>query len=427
MSFLPKRRLPLAILAVVALAASLFVMFQAPKRPKPAPPPPAPPDLSVLSPRPDWPALEAFQETISRAEFEELLTQVFTTGDAWRRFIAVDDAGAGIATDGPGGETFRLRFAKAGAETNAPRAWRTAAELPPAPAGKPLGGMKIAIDPGHIGGAWAVMEERDFEVAGGTPVREGDMTLLVAKLLKPKLEALGADVSLVRKTTEPVTKLRPDDLLDFARKSAAAGDSDDAIRKTAERLFYRTAEIHARADLVNAELKPDLVLCLHFNAEPWGAPGHPILIDRTHLHLLLNGGYTDAEVALPDQRFGLLEKLLQRTHREETRVGATVAEVFAKRSGLPPYSYPPGSDNVRAIPGQPYLWARNLLANRLYDCPVIFLEPYVMNSTIDYPRFQAGDYEGLREVAGKMQPSIFREYADAVAAGLAAHYAAARK
>jgi hypothetical protein len=55
------------------------------------------------------------------------------------------------------------------------------------------------------------------------------------------------------------------------------------------------------------------------------------------------------------------------------------------------------------------------------------MEPYVMNYTIDYARNQAGDYDGLRDIAGKPRPSIFREYADALAAGLANHYAAARK
>ena len=73
------------------------------------------------------------------------------------------------------------------------------------------------------------------------------------------------------------------------------------------------------------------------------------------------------------------------------------------------------------------VWARNLLANRLYECPVIFLEPYRMNHEEVYARVQAGDYEGEREVAGKMRRSIFREYADAVVAGLRDYYSSARR
>ena len=55
------------------------------------------------------------------------------------------------------------------------------------------------------------------------------------------------------------------------------------------------------------------------------------------------------------------------------------------------------------------------------------MEPYVMNSVIDHPRMIAGDYEGLREISGKKQPSLFREYADAMAEGLAKHYSEKRK
>ena len=45
-----------------------------------------------------------------------------------------------------------------------------------------------------------------------------------------------------------------------------------------------------------------------------------------------------------------------------------------------------------------------------------------MNSNIDLPRMQAGDYDGLREINGAPRQSIYREYADALAKGLAKHY-----
>jgi N-acetylmuramoyl-L-alanine amidase len=380
---------------------------------------PTPPALSMLAAPPDWSALEIYQNTITREEFERLLTTIFTTGDAWRSCIEISENEARIQTgNSPADAIFHLRFALV--EPTPPRHWRSAKELPPTIPEKPLAGLKIAIDPGHIGGAWAKIEERWFVVGTGTPVHEGDMTLHVGKLLKPRLEALGASVSHVRETLEPVTPIRPDGLLSLTADSATGSP-----QKLAERLFYRTAEIRARADLVNTTLKPDLVLCLHFNAEAWGDPNAPTLIDRTHLHLLLNGAYTDEEVLLADQRFAMLRKLLQRTHQEEALVGATVADTFAEISGLPPYTYPPESKTVRPL-GHPYLWARNLLANRLYDCPVIFMEPYVMNSTSDHARIQAGDYEGLREISGKLQPSIFREYADALAEGLRKYYTSAR-
>jgi len=406
--------------SILLLAATAFFIF------KKSPPPPAPPPvpaapalkLSALAGPPRWADLEIYQNTITREEFEHLLTTFFTTGEAWRNLIEIRETEARILTGEPTPhEAYTLRFATAAATSPTPRHWKSAADLPPTPRHLPLGGLHIAIDPGHIGGEWAKMEERWFVVGSGTPVREGDMTLEVAKLLKPRLEALGATISFVRDQNQPVTPLRPESLL-----STPPALNSESPQKLAERLFYRTAEIHARAKLVNEILKPDLVLCLHFNAEAWGDPNNPTLIPRTHLHLLVNGGYNDDEVILADQRFALLEKLLQRTQQEEILVGSTVAQTFSEISGLPPYQYPPESKNVRAIPGQPFLWARNLLANRLYRCPVIFMEPYVMNSTLDYARIQAGPYQGLREFEGKMRPNIFLEYADALTTGLKNHY-----
>jgi N-acetylmuramoyl-L-alanine amidase len=417
-----KRYFPLFVIAAALLMIGSYFI----SRPAPIPPPPAPPRpaLSMLTAPPDWSLLEIYQNSITREEFARLLTTVFTTGEAWKNFIQIGETEASIHTgSSTDAKIFHLRFAAPGLAAAVPRHWHTAAELPAAPAAKALAGLKIAIDAGHIGGAWGKMEERWFVVGDGQPVQEGDMTLKVAKLLKPRLEALGASVALVREALEPVTSVRPEALLPLAQGSPTA----ESPKKLAERLFYRTAEIHARAELVNQVIKPDLVLCLHFNAEGWGDPNQPTLIDHTHLHLLLNGAYTDEEIGFADQRFALLQKLLQRTHQEEALIGASVADTFAEISGLPPYIYPQESKSARPVAGHPYLWARNLLANRLYDCPVIFMEPYVMNSTTDYARIQAGDYQGLREINGKMRPSIFHEYAEAVAEGLKKYYALSRK
>ena len=41
---------------------------------------------------------------------------------------------------------------------------------------------------------------------------------------------------------------------------------------------------------------------------------------------------------------------------------------------------------------------------------------------LEWERVQAGDYEGTRNIEGKEQPSIFREYADAVVEGLLEYY-----
>ena len=94
---------------------------------------------------------------------------------------------------------FTLRFAGGTEERKlVPRLWRPAKSLPPAERNKPLSGLRIALDPGHLGGSWAKMEERWFQVGDSKPVQEGDLTLSVARLLATRLRDLGAKVSFVR-------------------------------------------------------------------------------------------------------------------------------------------------------------------------------------------------------------------------------------
>ncbi|MFK7849374.1 MAG: N-acetylmuramoyl-L-alanine amidase [Akkermansiaceae bacterium] len=422
------------ILATLSLGAlMLFLIFRAEPQPpnaketetpvettKPEPPARITP-LSLLAENPDWTELEPYQQSISRTEFEHLLTEIFTTDETWRKYISIHENHAEIAkSSDPTNPPFILEFASGQHTTTPPRNWKTTASRSATPQGKPLTGLHIAIDPGHIGGEWAKVEGRWFQIGNGKPVTEGDMTLKVAKILQPRLEKLGAKITLVRSKPEPITSFRPSDFGEIAKKTVE--NDPESLRKFTEKLFYRTAEIRARANLVNHKIQPDLVLCLHFNAEAWGDPENPTLVPRTHFHILLNGAYTTDEVRLADQRFAMLKKLLQRTHEEEALVGKTIAHTFAEISNLPPYTYFSGGNNFRTIPSSPFLYARNLLANRLYDCPVIFMEPYVMNSTIDYARIQAGDYQGLREINGKNIPSIFQEYADALTQGLIRHY-----
>ena len=203
-------------------------------------------------------------------------------------------------------------------------------------------------------------------------------------------------------------------------------EKEQTIRWQSEILFYRYSEIRRRAVLVNTKLHPDLVLCLHFNAEGWGDPSNPTLLDTNHLHLLVNGSYLKEELEFDDERFEMVRRLLSRAYDEELPLAEAVAASMAKASGLPPYQYPTTLTTTK-VGSTGYVYARNLLATRLYRCPVVYCEPYVMNSNDAFARIQAGDYDGTRNVNGLERKSIFREYADSVADGLAEYYRGARK
>lgn len=370
--------------------------------------------LTPLAQRPDWSSLNKFQGTITKDEFTRLLTQVYAPRDAWREYFTIADDHVTVVT-APGQPPFRLEFAPDQASAKpVPRYWNPA---------RSLRGLRIALDPGHLGGQWARMEERWMQVGDNKPVIEGDMVLYVARLLKKELEQRGAKVSLIRDSDRPTTNLRPEKLKGVAvrhLREQGRAINPASIEYESERLFYRTAEIRARAKKVNNQLKPDLVLALHFNAESWGNPVRPTLTNVNHLHLLVSGCYSARELSYDDQRYELMLKLLNRSYDKELSISRAVAQSVARATALPPYTYT--SDTAINVGGSPYIWARNLLANRLFECPVVYLEPYVMNNQEVVDRVHLGDYFGRRNINGTPRESIYREYVRGMVEGLVAYY-----
>ncbi len=406
---------------------------------------PAAENLSPLGKAPDWSRLEAYDRVVTREEFVHALTRIYSIGEAYKLTFDLGDEEVRIRTSGASWQT--LRFRRPGdPQRPVHRTWRSRDTIleqrtphPDDPVKPlPLDGLRVAIDPGHLGGRWAKMEERWYQRDdGGRPVTEGDMTLLVAQLLRPRLEALGADVFLVRSSSRPATRKRPAHFRSLAQADLARiGQSDpvptyppDAPPETRfrtlqwqqEKYFYRLSEIRHRAAMINDRYRPDLVLCLHFNAEAWGDPKDPRFVPRNHFHLLVNGAYSIPELGRDDERFEMLLRLLQGTHEEELALAETMAVHMARKTQLPAYQYT--TNNVLRPSTNPYVYARNLLANRVYACPVIYFEPYVMNSEECYARIQAGLYEGRRHVAGRERQSLYHEYTDGVVQGLLAYYA----
>jgi hypothetical protein len=362
----------------------------------------------------DWLALERYQQTISRSEFETLLAHVYCPSGALTNYLSFASNSVTVfSTSEKTNALFTLRFSSAASS--------------PIIHSPPI--KHIALDPGHIGGEWARMEERFFERGKDRPVEEAVLNLTVARLLKARLEAAGIQVFLTKDSFDPVTTKRAEDFYAQAeqevllqtrfdtfppleREAARA----DAVRKRAEQLFYRSSEITARANLLNETIKPDLTICMHFNAVEWDDCKN--LVDDNRLVVFVHGNYSASELKDDEQKRRLFFKLLERSHPDELMVANAIATAMASGTKLPPVEYGPASGSIR-VGDNPYVFARNLAANRLYNGPVVFLEPYYMNNRIVYQRIQMGDYEGTRDVNGVQMKSIFREYADAVADGLA--------
>ena len=171
----------------------------------------------------------------------------------------------------------------------------------------------------------------------------------------------------------------------------------------------------ARSQIIR-KMNPSLILCIHLNAAPWPDPENKSLVSRNDYHVLVNGCYMGGEIAYDNQRFEMIWRLLNRWDVRERFIAEHMSNAFAQKTGLPAFSYKgPNALKIGEVKG---VWARNLLANRIYEAPVIFLEPYIANSEAVYERIKMGDYNGHKKIGDEMVTSLLREYAGAVMLGL---------
>jgi len=389
-----------------------------------------------------WFPLDLYQGTITRQQFEVKLHTLYDPFGVFPAYLDINDSRVVIypGTKERREPQFILDFAPPG-QPQAPLRWfRTPAEFRAEthPLDKPLNGLRVAIDPGHIGGPWAQMEERSTRYHGSAPVQEGDLNLITGRLLKAELTNLGASVFVVRDSTEPVTPYRPEDMLPAARELLLQHSAHSTSLRAlppdklnllfghramdlAEFLFYRCSEIVERGNRIRNHFVPDITVTLYIDATPGSGRGR--LTSGNSNIFFVGGSYTRSEMADPEMQRRCVYKMVEGGSDIETEVASDIANVFTQRTGLGPVRYGDSATTRAVLPNNPYVVARNLAANREYDGPVVCTEPYFMNNKVVYQRLLAGDYEGQRTFDGKPYGSIFREYADCVAQGLVKAYA----
>ena len=391
------------------------------------------------SPNP-WFWLSRYDRTLTRAEFEAGLPP-FDPFHALKNYADIDDAGITFypSQTERRAPQFHLAFApNTASELPFPGGYRTPAAFralrKPNSTAKPLDGLRIAIDPGHIGGAWGQIEDRSTYYAGIGRIQEGDMNTVTAKILEKQLTDLGASVFLTRHDMNPVTTVRPADLTDEALALLVAWRPDWAaippekrkaalathIAFTTHLLFERKYEFLARAEKVRENFSPDITLVLYINATPSSGWGHLIGVNQNIF--FVEGAYEAEEIGADEQRERLVYKVLDRVTPVEYEVAASIARAFTRITGFKPVGYGDTKSTRLIDPNNFYVVARNLGAARQQDGPVVTAEPYFMNNRIVAQRLVAGDYEGERTFGGQTCKSFFREYADGVVEGLLASY-----
>lgn len=284
----------------------------------------------------------------------------------------------------------------------------------------PLTGIKILIDPGHIGGdQWDTLTGKFVQI-NKQKVSEGDLNLWTSVLLAQELEALGAEIKLTRDSQAPVSKIDLDtyDLTPYQNESLYNGLDDwisqylhlnskdlvTAVKKDPKYqslysprartdFFISTIDLQARADQIR-EFKPDITINIHYDASE---------------NFKLQNKYDDVEAYVPgsfrlnetgsrkSRAFALTHLLSIQQWQESVTLAGRVTQAMSKELGIPLLDAPQFLTSIKVKDG---VYARNLfLTRRTVNGLIVYLECLHYDHVNEFKQLatknKTGVYRGL--------------------------------
>lgn len=294
------------------------------------------------------------------------------------------------------------------------RAARRAELLEATAGGRPLTGLRVVVDPGHAGGPFGLLEDRQIAWRPSPEAREivlqeGDLALRTALELRSKLALRGARVTLTREAPGmvhglPLRAFRPfaERLLrrialdpEYARIERALAPEErlrlrSALSVLAVKKQNRFESLRARARAA-AAADADLVLSIHFNAGSF-APGQR---SGQEVLAMVRGFHDEGRLYNPYYRWRALEGAFEVDDFDAAvHLGALCVRAMSERLGLPAAGEPRYPDHlaIRDAAGRPVgvdAWDGALL--RYLDVPAVLVE---------------GPYQNEREEMGRLDAAL---------------------
>lgn len=271
------------------------------------------------------------------------------------------------------------------------------------PPQKPLTGIKIAIDPGHVANDTALGHIEQKFISMNVPVSisntkdsipiafaEGQLTWQTANMLAFRLRNAGAEVILTRsgpgmtafgKTFEQWKKddypRTLDSMMKVDPQNQNLKDLKSGKMKTDRSIFrfvFKDAELRKRSEIINA-FGPDLTVIIHYNVDETNAPwSHPTT--KNNCMLFVPGSFEAGELETPEDRFDFLRLLLTDDLEQSIEVSNLVAAQFTEKLEVPLASIADAtylSTSCRKTRRQG-VYARNLSMTRLIHGPLVYGE-----------------------------------------------------
>jgi hypothetical protein len=302
------------------------------------------------------------------------------------------------------------------------------------PASSQLRGLRIALDPGHMGSAeWDLRTGKFVRDSQGHVISEGVIALQTALLLEQRLRGLGAEVMLTRRVLAPVTPIAYENLVlrpyavreveENSRQSwfigllgagppasaplFAAFDKSPEIRSLLAdsdanryRYYVLGEELEARATVID-RFDPDLTLILHYDTQD---PAGEIYGVNPHgfdgAKVFVAGAFENGELGSRESRALLARHLLSPVGWNAS-LGMSRAILGRLTRGL---AIPrDASHGPSAILLEPGILARNLvIPRRLGGRAVSYVESLYYNDPAEFAAFR--NYTHTMRIDGRDYP-----------------------
>ncbi|NGX38841.1 MAG: hypothetical protein KR126chlam1_00156 [Chlamydiae bacterium] len=288
---------------------------------------------------------------------------------------------------------------------------------------KNLVGCKIAIDPGHLGGKYARLEERFIDIPPSLEREkaiafdEGTLSFLTARYLQILLEKEGAEVMITRKRIGEGVYEK--DFFDWLKASPELWWKE-AHLTTLFRRYYNPLDLRARAKRINA-YAPDLTVVIHYNSQEvaeGSASNHSVASSNYNM-VFIPGAFCRSELITQESRYEFIRLLVTDDLPASLHLSQAILKQFSSHLGVPVVSKNDGArylENV-CLKLDEGVYARNLALTRLVHGPVCYGETLIQNNIDECQTLSRKDFV----IDGRRCSSRIKQVAEAYFDGIKEH------
>jgi N-acetylmuramoyl-L-alanine amidase len=266
-------------------------------------------------------------------------------------------------------------------------------------------GMKIAIDPGHIGGAYQMgfTESRCMTLALDSTHQiqlvEGNLTFITALILKQKLDSMGAQTMLTRKDTgisslgitfsEWKEKIKNKSYLDSLVSNNLISEKGVHLlhaRLPDKVLFadvFGSVDMANRAKEINA-FQPDITVIIHYNVNEKNA-GWTHTTDKDYVMAFVPGCVTSEDLKTLAGRLNFLRLLLSPDIEKSINLSSAVAKNISSGLKVPLAQKTDATYLTEHCLSTPKtgVYSRDLALTRLIRGPLVYGEPLYQDNNLE--------------------------------------------